>query len=78
MTLPSEHQALLKAARKSYRSIRREMKTLKALLDALSGVKEPEDADEAAPDGNGAHVETGVAAQHDPMAHADPQNPNVL
>ncbi len=57
MALPTDKE--LKAARKSFRIIKREMKTLKGLLDTLSGKVEADEdeAVEAAPNGNGAHVE---------------------
>lgn len=77
MALPTDKD--IKAARKSFRIMKREMKTLKGLLDTLSGKVEADDEDvaEAASNGNGVHVE-GVAAQHDPNAHLNPQNPNIL
>lgn len=75
MTIPSEHAALLKSASKSFRTIKREMKTLKALLDALRGSKEPEEADdaaEAAPAPNG-HHEGAMAVAEAPAPAPDMQ-----
>lgn len=68
MALPTDKE--LRAARKSFRTIKREMKTLKALLDTLSGKVEADEEEaviEAAPNGNGAHVEAPVT-QAPPVA----------